>query len=159
MPLWSQIHLRIRRLLPAPAGGRPAARTAGCAKKMSYKFHNPNPWRNQVGDCTVRAVSKALEQSWEETFVGLCLQGFYMCDMPSANHVWGAYLKEHGFRRHIMPDTCPDFYTVMDFAHDHPGGTYILALPGHVVCVKNGDWYDTWDSGMEVPLYYWSKEC
>lgn len=125
---------------------------------MSYQFHNPNPQRKHVGDCTVRAVSAALEQSWEETFTALCLQGFLMCDMPSANHVWGAYLREQGFKRHIMPDNCPDCYTVSDFANEHPAGTYILALSGHVVCVKNGNWYDTWDSGMEVPLYYWSKE-
>lgn len=123
-----------------------------------YKFHNPNPQRKHVGDCTVRAVSKALEKSWEETFAALCLQGFLMCDMPSANHVWGAYLRGQGFRRHIMPDNCPDCYTLSDFAGEHPDGTYILALSGHVVCMKDGNWYDTWDSGMEVPLYYWSKE-
>ncbi|MCI9193220.1 MAG: hypothetical protein HFE93_04880 [Acutalibacter muris] len=125
---------------------------------MSYRFHNPNPCRKHVGDCTVRAISKALNQSWEETYTGLCLQGFILCDMPSANHVWGAYLRENGFKRHIMPDSCPDCYTVSDFASDHPGDTYILALASHVVCVQDGDWHDTWDSGMEVPLYYWSKE-
>ena len=125
---------------------------------MSYVFHNPNPRRKSVGDCTVRAVSAALDMSWEEVFSGLCLQGFFMCDMPSANHVWGAYLREHGFARRILPETCPDCYTVSDFAKDHPGGAYVLALRGHVVCVKNGDWIDTWDSGMEVPLYYWERK-
>jgi len=37
--------------------------------------------------------------------------------------------------------------------------THILALSGHVVCVMDGDYYDTWDSGGEVPLYYWRKEA
>ena len=46
-----------------------------------------------------------------------------------------------------------------DFAAEHPSGTYILALSGHVVCVMDGDYYDTWDSGGEVPLYYWRKEA
>ena len=70
-----------------------------------------------------------------------------MGDMPSANAVWGAYLRGKGFVRQIIPDTCPDCYTVAD-----------LALSGHVVCVINGDWIDTWDSGGEIPLYYWHKE-
>lgn len=124
---------------------------------MSWARHNPNPQRKSVGDCTVRAVSAALGMSWEEAFAGLCLQGFLMCDMPSANHVWGAYLREQGFARRILPEDCPDCYTVSDFAGDHPVGTYILALPSHVVCLQDGDWLDTWDSGMEVPLYYWER--
>ena len=81
-----------------------------------------------------------------------------MKDMPPENAVWGAYLKSKGFRRHMIPDSCPDCYTVADFAADHPHGTYLLALPGHVVCVENGDWYDTWDSGGKTPVYYWQRE-
>lgn len=124
---------------------------------MAYVNYNPNPARKTVGDCTIRSISKALNQPWEETYAGLALQGFRMCDMPSANHVWGAYLREKGFTRRIMPDSCPDCYTVADFAADNPSGTYILALSGHVVCVQNGDWYDSWDSGGEVPLYFWEQ--
>ena len=81
-----------------------------------------------------------------------------MGDMPSANHVWGAYLRSRGFDRDMISNSCPDCYTVADFAAEHPHGIYILALSGHVVCVQNGDWIDTWDSGGEIPLYYWHKE-
>lgn len=125
----------------------------------AFKRYNDNPDNKRVGDCTVRALSKALGQSWEETYAGLCLEGFLLCDMPSANHVWGAYLSEHGFTRRILPDTCPACYTVEDFAQEHPHGTYILAMDGHVVCVQGGDWYDTWDSGGKVPLYYWERSA
>lgn len=123
-----------------------------------FAKYNPNPEKKSVGDCTIRAISKALGQSWEQTYVEIALQGFILCDMPSANHVWGAYLRKKGFRRKILEDTCPDCYTVADFANDHPHGTYILALSSHVVCVCCGEWFDTWDSGNEVPLYYWQKE-
>lgn len=95
--------------------------------------YNPNPEGKSVGDCTVRAISKALGQDWETTYAGIALEGFLLCDMPSANHVWGAYLRHKGFTRHILPETCPDCYTVSDFSEDHPNGTYILALSGHVV--------------------------
>ena len=124
---------------------------------MGYAKYNPNPAGKSVGDCTVRAISKALEQSWEQTYAGLCLQGFEMRDMPSSNAVWGAYLRRNGFRRYVIPDTCPDCYTVEEFAAEHPQGTYILAISGHVVCVKDGDWHDTWQSGNEIPLYYWER--
>lgn len=125
---------------------------------MGYKYYNPNPQAARVGDCTIRAISKALDQRWEETYMSLVLQGFLQADMPSANSVWGSYLKKKGFKRQMIPDQCPDCYTVQEFAQDHPDGTYILALNGHVVAIKDGDYYDTWDSGQEVPVYYWQKE-
>ena len=60
---------------------------------------NPNPRGKSVGDCTIRAISIALNQSWDMTYWEICKQGFIMCDMPSANHVWGEYLETKGFIR------------------------------------------------------------
>lgn len=122
-----------------------------------YKKFNPNPAGKSVGDCTVRAISAATGKDWYETYTGLSIEGLTMCDMPSADNVWGAYLKKLGYQRQVIPDTCPDCYTVAEFAAEHPAGVYLLALSGHVVCIINGDWYDTWDSGAEVPLYYWER--
>lgn len=106
----------------------------------------------------MRALSKALGQTWEETYVGLALEGFIRGDLPNADSVWGPYLREHGFTRHLLPDTCPDCYTVSNFAADHPQGTYILSMPGrHVVTVSEGQWHDSWNSGGEVPVYFWTR--
>lgn len=123
-----------------------------------WRQYNPNPRSERVGDCTIRAIAKATGQEWDKVYAQLCLQGYIMADMPSANNVWGAYLKKEGYKRYIVPDTCPECYTVEDFCNDFPEGVYILALSGHVVCVTDGDYYDTWDSGKEIPMYYWKKE-
>lgn len=46
-----------------------------------------------------------------------------------------------------------------DFASEHPMGAFILSMPGrHVVAVVDGTIFDSWDSGGEVPVYYWTKE-
>lgn len=123
-----------------------------------WKQYNANPDGRNGVDCTVRAISKVLGESWEEIYVGLALEGYIKHDMPSANHVWGSYLKGRGFKRYIIPDTCPDCYTVEQFCKDHPQGTFLLALGSHVVAVKDGDWYDSWNSGKEIPIYYWERE-
>lgn len=125
---------------------------------MSFKYTNPNPDKNLVGDCVIRAISIANEQDWERTYVELALQGFMMHDMPSSNHVWGTYLHAKGFNRYIIPNTCPNCYTVSEFCKDNPDGEYILATGSHVIAVISGDYYDTWDSGDETPIYYWCKE-
>ena len=120
--------------------------------------YNANPEKKRTTDCVIRALSTILGQTWEETYTDLYYQGLVMREMPSANNVWGAYLRSKGFVREAIPNTCPDCYTVEDFCNEHPEGDYILALEGHVIAVKDGDSYDTWDSSQETPLYYWRKE-
>lgn len=125
---------------------------------MGYVNYNPNPVRKLVGDCVIRAIAKATNKDWEDVYLDIMVQGFSMHDMPSSNDVWGAYLANNGFRRYIIPDTCPDCYTVNQFVMDNPYLTGILATGTHVIAVENGNYYDTWDSGFEVPIYYWRKE-
>ena len=69
-----------------------------------YKYYNPNPAGARVGDCTVRALCKATGKSWDEVYCGLCAYGYHRKDMPSANAVWGAYLRDQGFTRSFVGD-------------------------------------------------------
>lgn len=123
---------------------------------MGYVFYNPNPVRKTAGDCVIRSICKLTGKEWEEAYWDVCLQGFMDKEMPSANEVWGAYLYKHGYRRYMLPDNCPMCYTVEDFCQDHPYGSYLLATGSHVVAVVEGDYFDTWDSGNEVPMFYWT---
>ena len=89
--------------------------------------YNPNPTGRRVEDCAVRAVARALDTDWETAYSKIALAGFNMGDMPHSNSVWGAVLRQNGFYRTSLPDTCPDCYTAEDFINDHPEGvcTYI----------------------------------
>lgn len=122
-----------------------------------FEYYNANPYKLQVGDCVIRAVSKVLGQTWNETYIGLCVEGLLLGDMPSSNSVWGHYLHSKGFHRRIMPDECPACYTVRDFCDEHPKGKYLLALDGHVVAAIDGAYHDTWDSGDKPILYFWER--
>lgn len=122
-----------------------------------YIFTNPNPVNNLVGDCVIRGISIVKDQSWLKTYDDVCLKGRDLFNMPSSNSVWNAYLIDSGFSRKTIPDTCPHCYTIKDFCYDHPIGEYLLATGTHVVAVIDGDYYDTWDSGDEVPIYYYER--
>lgn len=118
---------------------------------------NPNPNGKHVGDCVVRAICKVMNESWERVYIELCLQGFMMSDMPSANHVWGNYLKGKGFKQVLLREDCAECYSVKDFCNEYPDGEYILATGTHVVAVEDGNYYDAWDSGDEIPIYYFER--
>ena len=120
--------------------------------------HNANPKKKRVGDCVVRAISTVMDREWVDVYAEIALQGLSMYDMPSSNAVWGAYLLRNGFKRRIIPDNCPDCYSVRDFCNDYPQGKYILCTGEHAIAAISGDYIDTWDSGDETVVYYFVKE-
>lgn len=122
-----------------------------------FREYNPNPSNKRVGDCVVRAISKALNQSWCDTYIDLTIQGYIMSDLLSSNAVWGAYLKSKGFTRDIISADCPDCYTVRDFCEEHPSGVYIIGTGSHCIAVENGCVFDSWDSSDETPIYFYTK--
>lgn len=127
---------------------------------MAFIYTNLNPVANRTDDCVVRACAIATNHSWDTTYMDIARLGQSMGFMPEKGAVWGAYLRQRGFYRDIIPNTCPDCYTVKRFAMDHPKGTYVLAIdgsPGHVVAVVDGDYLDIWDCGDEIPTYYYYK--
>ena len=122
---------------------------------MEWIEYNPNPCGRKVGDCAVRAVAKALDTDWESAYIMLVSNGFAMGDMPSADSVWGATLRQHGFYRTAVPETCPDCYNVIDFCADHPEGTFVLGFGGHVATAIDSKLYDSWNSSALQPQFYW----
>lgn len=127
-------------------------------KLMGFIFYNPNPLKKEVGDCVIRAITKVTNSDWDTVFLGVMSKAFTMKDVLVSNEVWSEYLYDQGFRRHIIPNTCPMCYTVREFCLDNSIGIFLLATGSHVVAVVNGNYYDSWDSGSQVPIYYWRKE-
>ena len=122
-----------------------------------YKYYNPNPKNRLVDDCVIRAIALLTDQTWDNTYIGITMAGFDEKDMPSSGRAFSKYLSDVGFKRYVIPNTCPSCYTVRDFCSDNPKGNYLLVTDKHVIGVKDGNYYDTWDSGDEIPMYYWQR--
>ena len=124
---------------------------------MAWIRYNPNPSNKMTIDCVVRAISIAEGISWDQAHKALSDKARAEADMPSVNPVWADYLKEKGYHLIGLPNTCPRCYTVEDFTYDYPHGTYVLGTGDHAVAVIDGNYIDTWDSGNEVPMYFFMK--
>ncbi len=128
---------------------------------------NLNPFGRDKGDCVIRAITLALNYNWFMVHDELSFLSRKMGDMPSSNEVWKTYLTQKGYKEEFVENTCPRCLTVDGFARSHPKGCYILntceytkardnliVTGTHVVTVIDGDYYDSWDSGADVPLSY-----
>ena len=127
-----------------------------------YRYYQPNEKdvKDKFGDCTVRALSKALECSWLEAYdamVPICReeQVSNIFDVPAKNRApllarlgftyTGVSVKRGGKRP-----------TVNSFAQAHKEGRYIAIVARHVVAIVDGQYFDTWDSGT-CSLYGYYK--
>ena len=116
---------------------------------------NPNPLGKQTGDCVIRAISIALNQSWRKTYRDLCKLGEIHGDLPNANWICGMYLREKGATQFLLPENCPECITVQAFCERYPEGVYVIGTGGHCVACIYGDWYDSWNSATAVPTVFW----
>lgn len=125
---------------------------------MSYIFYNPNPLGKAAEDCTVRAISKLTDSTWDNAYFTVMIGGYLEKTMPDQKSAINTLMEYLGFKRYEIPDTCPKCYTIKQFTRDFPRGSYMVATGSHVVAVIDGNYYDAFDSGNEVPLNYWRKE-
>ena len=95
---------------------------------------------------------------WETAYDLIADAGYAMGDMPSSDSVWGAVLRQHGFYRKSIPNSCPDCYTFADFAEDNPRGVFALGTGKHVAAIIDGVIYDAWNSSNEIPQFVWYRK-
>ena len=120
---------------------------------MAYKYYQPNKKdvKDKFGDCTIRALTKALGITWLEAFdltIPFCreYQTPNIFNLPlnlekevmqHLGFIYTGITNKKGSRRP----------TVAEFARSHKNGRYILNVANHEVAAVDGDYFDTWDSG------------
>ena len=108
-----------------------------------FQFYNANPRGRHVNDCTVRAISLATGQSWDDTYRQLSHFAQAQCIMPDDVTYIDEYLERHFHKICGCRDSRR--ITVGEFIHKHPHGTYLITMSGHITCAIDGLIYDTFD--------------
>ena len=129
----------------------------------NFKYYQPNnkDLTDNYGDCTIRALSKALNCTWLEAFdltIPFCRE--YQCsnifDLPS--QIEREIMAKLGFDyTGISNKSGAKRPTVKQFALSHKAGTYILNVANHEVACVDGIYYDTWDCGNKSLYGYYTK--
>lgn len=104
-----------------------------------YKFYNANARGKFHNDCTVRAISLAEGKSWDETYRELSI-------IAQRN---GIILDDVNFIEPLLDSRydriCYNGKYVGEFVEEHPVGTYLITMNGHITCCIDGTIYDTFD--------------
>ena len=147
---------------------------------MEYIYYNPNPNQryradgrpiksDQSGDCVVRAVAKALDLSWEDSYKKLCEEGLRQHIMPndSSGKVYGKVLENAGFklgnvnqdfiRRYHRRPTVSDLYDSIERNNDISHKKIVVKNTHHLTCIDEGVIFDTWDTSDECVWKFWYK--
>ncbi len=115
-----------------------------------YKFYNANSHNNFVNDCTVRAISKAEQKTWDETYEKL----------SNLAQEAGTLFDDVNFVEKYL-DTyypiriCQHGKSVRKFLDEHPKGTYLITMRGHITVIVDGVLYDTFDCRDRQMLCSW----
>lgn len=118
-----------------------------------FVYYQPNELdiKDKMGDCQIRALSKALGKTWLEVFdliTPICrdmqAMDIFCCDLAKTKEA----LNKLGFDYDgVSNKRGTKRPTVDSFAKAHPKGTYIASVANHVVAIVDGKYYDTWDCG------------
>lgn len=143
---------------------------------MRFEYYNPSPKKRvkadgtpmkwHKGDCTTRALSKALDLSWHETFKLQCEEAAKQCENTTAKSVSKAILLANGFKKGVIDpqwvreNHCrPTVRQVVNTAYEKLGKRKVVVGCTHHLVAAEGDvLYDTWNCGEETAWSWYYKD-
>lgn len=108
-----------------------------------FRYYNANPLNRKVNDCTIRAYSLATGRSWDEAYQELCSFAQQECIMPDDVKYIDNFLINRYPR--VYNHDISKKKSVGLFVNEHPNGTYLLTMSGHITCCIDGCIYDTFN--------------
>lgn len=125
-----------------------------------FKSGKPKNW--YINDSAIRAISKALDMTWDNAYDVLCKMGKKLYNVPTSKQVIDEVLKEYGFEyvTYGKPGKNEKRPNVKEFVNNlkNSNKTYVLNLADYFVCLKDNKIYDVSSNCLKSSLYsYWIK--
>lgn len=114
-----------------------------------YKFYNNNALGLFKNDCTIRAISTATNNSWDDTYEHISNIARLRGTMMDDKYFIQEYLDERYPRLKNIPRT------VGEVAGANPDNILLISMNGHLTCSKYGTVYDSFDCRERLAEYCW----
>ena len=127
---------------------------------MAFIKYNANPKDRIIGDCVIRALSKATGKSWDEVYDELYIIGKKKKRMMNDPKVYKVFLENNNFT--LSPARRNEYgkmISVEEFSKDVDADTmYVIHTRKHLTVVFNSDIYDTWDTSSQRAGKFYFKQ-
>ena len=135
----------------------------------TFHYYNANPHNKKTGDCVIRAICTALNQTWEQTVRELTEIGLKYGYLANEPKCYGRYLESKGYIKHSQPRHGDNTkYTGKEFCRllnerINDGNNVIAHIGGHHIVTfvyEDNDTYrvyDIWNSTEGCIGNYWTK--
>jgi hypothetical protein len=114
-----------------------------------YKFYNNNALGLFENDCTVRALSTATGNSWDDTYE-------HLSNIARLN---GTMMDDKEFIIEYLDDRYERIYNIPKLvgmvASYYPDNILLITMNGHITCAKYGVIYDSFDCRNRIAEYCW----
>lgn len=129
----------------------------------TFRFYNANPKNRIGGDCVIRAICTALNQSWEQTVREMTELGIKEGRVLNDQSLFPKYLEKKGWKK--MPQPRKDDGTkytgkefceeVREYPFNYPASIIANIGGHHTVAIIDGRVWDIWDSTDGCIGNYW----
>jgi len=135
-------------------------REKGLADTDTYEFYNANPDSRQTGDCSTRALAKALGVSYDAALDLQCEEAKRSHFGLTSDETIDAILVAHGFRlfKQGSVKKGQKRKTVGDVAATTKGAIAVIRSAHHLSAVVDGVIYDTWNPSKKTAYSWLVKE-
>lgn len=114
-----------------------------------YEFYNENPLGLYEDDCVIRSISCATHRSWDEVYDELSDLAQERGTLLDKRNFVRWYLDSH-FRKINNPP-----YKVYQVAEIFKNNIILCTVKGHIICIKYGIIYDTFDPSERIVEDVW----
>lgn len=115
-----------------------------------YRFHNNNSLGLFTNDCTIRAISTATNNTWDDTYEHLSNSARIRGKMMDDKSFIIEYLDDRYNRIYDLP------LTVGETAGKYADNVLLITMGNHIVCSKFGVVYDSFDCRDRKAEYCWA---
>ena len=133
-------------------------------ENMYYHYINVNPKDKYGGDCVVRAIAHACNQSWEQTVRELTELGIKKGYLCNDRKLFPLYLKQKGFTQMKEPRNSDNKkITVREWLSSRDGWLWhsyrIVVSVGthHISSIVDNKINDIWDCSKNTMHKWWVK--
>lgn len=126
--------------------------------KRFIKYNaNPKGWK--TGDCVIRAVAAATQQTWEEVYDDLYEIGKKKCRPINDPIVYNYYLKQKGFTEEKqMKHNNGNWYTIEEIIETFPDSILVMNCSHHLTVAIYGIIIDLWNTSYKPAGKFWKMD-